>query len=205
MHINEQSPTVLRRELSRHFRHVLVWFSGHDLSTPFENLRRRFTIAEMRQSADLFAIASDVFITPERLLATLEMRELPYTISGLGVEVLNHPDTIAPGCELCLPVRIMNGTTWILRSRHPHPVHLSYHWFDETGEVTIFDGERTTLPPIAPGRTITVNCRVRAPKRTGTFTLRVTMVQELIRWFDCLTPPVLSEVAIRVADGSQHH
>jgi SAM-dependent methyltransferase len=78
MHINEQSPKVLRRQLRKYFPHVLVWFGSS--SQPGENLARKFSIDEMRAAPDLFAIASHSSIIVSKLLGELRMEVLSGSI-----------------------------------------------------------------------------------------------------------------------------
>jgi len=80
---------------------------------------------------------------------------------------------------------VSNGTAQRLGSYHPAPTHLSYHWFDADGNVTTFEGLRTPLiPPLHPGASQTYELKVAAPPAPGDYRLRITLVQESVRWFD---------------------
>ena len=71
MHINEQRPQVLRRQLQRHFPHVMVWFAARGCQNPGENLCRPFSRSEMRAAADLFALAAHSELDMERVRRAL--------------------------------------------------------------------------------------------------------------------------------------
>jgi 2-polyprenyl-3-methyl-5-hydroxy-6-metoxy-1,4-benzoquinol methylase len=187
MHINEQSPRTLRRQLKQYFPHVLVWFSDHDVCKPYENLVRRFSIAEMRQSGDLFALAANRPLDPVAIAEHFRME--PLTNGDLTIQALDPPQSVAAGSVFMIRILVKNGSPAPLRSCPPNPVHLSYHWLDAaSGHTVVFDGERTTLDPsLGPGIGRRYDLFVRAPTRIARHRLRMTIVQEYIRWFD--TPP----------------
>jgi hypothetical protein len=46
------------------------------------------------------------------------------------------------------------------------------------------EGERTILPaPVGPNQAIEAAARVVAPDQTGSFAVRITLVQEAVAWF----------------------
>jgi SAM-dependent methyltransferase len=183
MHINEQSPRVLKRQLSAHFPHVLLWFANHGLEDPFENLRRRFSKAEMRMAGDLFALASHSPIDLKALLKKMTM--LPLTMPlNLSLEALEIPASVGAGDRFRAHVRLTNNSSAELKSRNPNPVHLSYHWYSEHRHLVAFDGMRTPIPLTPPGCVRDISMHIIAPPECGRFMLRATIVQELVCWFD---------------------
>ena len=63
-------------------------------------------------------------------------------------------------------------------------MNLSYHWFDRTGAVVVFDGLRTPLPhDVQPGESVQLRATIQPPDRAGQYTLEVTLVQETVAWF----------------------
>lgn len=66
------------------------------------------------------------------------------------------------------------------------PVRLSYHWYDQTGKPVLYDGLRTNLPEggITPGSTVEMEMTVQAPASPGRYELVLTLVQELVGWFE---------------------
>jgi len=62
-------------------------------------------------------------------------------------------------------------------------IRLSYHWLDERDNPIVWDGERTELPPLAPGERTTVEVRVRAPIPPGRYRFAFDLVAEHRAWF----------------------
>jgi hypothetical protein len=80
-----------------------------------------------------------------------------------------------------------------------------YHWLDDRDNPIVWDGERTPLPPLAPGESISVDARVRAPMPPGRYRLALDLVAEHRAWFSELgsaTATAEIEVAPRVG---KHH
>lgn len=102
-----------------------------------------------------------------------------------------HPLIFAPPTRK-LTVHVSNNTGVEFRSEGEHPIYLSYHWLEEgTGKHLIFDGLRTPLLPSLPsGSSAIYETLIVAPSTPGRYILRVTFVQEGVRWFDQHTPPV---------------
>jgi 2-polyprenyl-3-methyl-5-hydroxy-6-metoxy-1,4-benzoquinol methylase len=120
MHINEQSPRVLKRQLSKHFSHVLVWFGSP--SQPGENLCRKFSINEMRAAPDLFAVASHASISVGKLLNELQMDVLPEPIAGkIKLKVSSFPTRMRTGARHTISLELHNGTDVNLKSLPPIP------------------------------------------------------------------------------------
>lgn len=62
-------------------------------------------------------------------------------------------------------------------------VGLGHYWLDSTGKA-IQEG-RTLLPnPLMPGSSVTLDVNVQAPSKPGDYTLRFSMVLELVAWFN---------------------
>jgi SAM-dependent methyltransferase len=183
-HINEQSPRVLRRQLSKYFQDVRVWFGSPD--RPTENLERKFSIGEMRSSPDLFAVASRSPISIPRLLAEFRMERLAQSDwKRLKLTVKSHPVTVRTGSKFTVAIQLRNETLADIRSAEPYPVNLSYHWLRTNGKHAIFDGERTRIvPELRSGTSGIFEMNVAAPDTAGSYILKATLVQEKIGWFD---------------------
>jgi SAM-dependent methyltransferase len=70
-----------------------------------------------------------------------------------------------------------------LSSMAPTPIVLSYHWIDRKGNE--LEGCRTPLlDDLLSGRSITMPVFVVAPKKAGTYILRIRAVHEDVRWFE---------------------
>jgi SAM-dependent methyltransferase len=197
MHINEQSPRVLKRQLSQCFGNVLVWFADHGMANPVENLKRPFSRNEMRAAGDLFALASHGLVSRECLLAKFEMHPVSQALEG-RLEILEMPAVVWAGVRFRARVRLRNDSGVDLRSRGPNPVHLSYHIYLEDGSALVYDGDRTLLPTARPGSVHELEMDIAAPSRPGRFLFRLTLVQEQVRWFDQPPESILADQWIQV-------
>src|SRR5215208_7509455 len=86
-------------------------------------------------------------------------------------------------------------------------IFLAYHWLDDHGNPIVWDGIRTSLPPLAPGERATVEPRVRAPIPPGRYRLAFDLVAEHRAWFSELGSEVAAldvTVAPRVAETATH-
>ena len=189
MHINEQSPRVLRRQLQGHFPHVLQWFLQPD--EPAGNLVRAMSRRELAACRDLYAVASLRPIDVPELLTVLAMAPLtPGQAGAVEWTVGECPAQAKTGSEFAATIRIENRSGVTLHSHPPCPVNLCYHWRDAaTGAIEVFDGRRTPLDlALRDGEAGTFEVIVQAPPRPGDFLLDVTLVQEHVRWFECARP-----------------
>jgi len=186
MHINEQSPAVLRKQLRKHFPVADVWFAGHDCQDPFDNLRRKFTRQQMRAAEDLFAVASHSAVAKERIQRIVQMNEVAEPQSGeISIRAISPPESVAAGKLFSLNVRAGRTGSGDWTSRNPAPVHLSYHWLRTNGEFELFDGRRALLfPALREGTERNYEMEILAPETPGEYILRVAFVQEGVRWMD---------------------
>jgi hypothetical protein len=61
------------------------------------------------------------------------------------------------------------------------------------------EGLRTSIqPPIAPKSTAQASVRVEAPSEEGDYVLRLTLVQEALRWLDRTPTPVYGKAPVAV-------
>ena len=82
-------------------------------------------------------------------------------------------------------------------------IELSYHWLDERDNPIVWDGERTPLPPLAPGENAVVQAAVRAPIPPGRYRFAFDLVAEHRAWFSELGGELETqavEVAPRVGE-----
>jgi 2-polyprenyl-3-methyl-5-hydroxy-6-metoxy-1,4-benzoquinol methylase len=198
MHINEQSPKVLRHQVQASFPHVLLWFASRELASPFENLKRRFTKSEMRSAEDLFVIASHSPIDPVALSSKLAMPPIALPVE-LFLDVVEMPSTTSKGCPFSARVRLTNKSTVNLRSQLPNPIHLSYHCYSETQQLVAFEGMRTRIPTVKVGASEEIEMQLAAPSVPGRYLFRITLVQEWVAWFDEPPQNLLVESWLEVA------
>lgn len=118
----------------------------------------------------------------------------------LKVSIRECPTSLACGTIADVRVAIENGSRREIGSHPPFPVQLSYRWFrDGAGEPAATEGLRTALqPPAPPGGSAAYWMKVAAPAEPGRYLLRITLVQEFVRWLDgCLALPA-AEAALVV-------
>ena len=201
MHINEQRPQVLRRQLLRYFPHVKLWFTDHSLASPVENLRRGFRIKELRAAGDLFAVAAHSEVDVAGLIEAFTTEPIPFTaVIELRMEAVAAPSRVLAGESFSVVVRIDNPTEFDLKSHGRFPVYLSYHWLEASGGTcVVFEGVRSIIP-VAPRHGTRISCMtVVAPERPGNYMLQSTLVQESVAWYCDL--PVAVEALVPVVVG----
>jgi hypothetical protein len=86
-------------------------------------------------------------------------------------------------------VRNPGGVTWPARGdgpRHVNRVSISYHWLPGDGGRRLKERETRNLLPrdVPPGESCSVPVQVIAPAGKGSYRLQVTLVQELVAWFE---------------------
>jgi hypothetical protein len=92
--------------------------------------------------------------------------------------------TLRPDSFNDVPVTLKNEGRLTWQSNIVPPFALSYHWLTpDTEEIVMFDGLRTSFAtPVAPGESVVMNARVRAPNYPGHYTLIWDVVQEHRTW-----------------------
>src|SRR5439155_9318073 len=93
-----------------------------------------------------------------------------------------HDWTLAPvhaGTVSTATVALENAGTVTWNSE----IRLAYHRLDERGNPLVWDGERTPLPPLAPGERTEVRAPVRGPIPPGTYGFAFDLVAEHRAWF----------------------
>ena len=211
MHINEQSPRVLKKQLNKYFEYVCLWFG--EPQNPGGSLVKNFSRKEICAASSLFAIASHEAINQEQLKNRLQMPPVP-PISKERIEILvtNYPETVVVNNEFHIQLEIINHSEFILNSYGSNPTHISYHWMDESAsQYLLFDGERTKIfPPLDGTDGIvfkpllgkiykgTYTARIKSMPEKGKYILRVTLVQEGVQWFDLSATQLMKDIAIKI-------
>ena len=199
MHINEQSPRVLREQLRRHFPHVLLWFGTND--NPAGSLRSHYSPHQLAAQRDLFALASTTPINPEAILELFSNKILSADdIAGLRlVSKQGQVKMVAHG-RAQLAVTLENNSLNSFGTHSPAPVHFAYHLLRAgTREMLLFDGQRSVLvPSSAPGTTRHYSPSFVAPAEPGEYVLQMSLVQEGVRWFEVSNPAAMTEIVVHV-------
>jgi SAM-dependent methyltransferase len=211
MHINEQSPRVLKKQLSKYFKYVCLWFG--EPQKPGGSLVKNFSIREIREAPSLFGVASHQQIDQEKLIKILQMSPLPpISCEKIRILVKEYPPTVEVNSQFEIQLEIENYSDFILHSYAPNPIHITYHWMDKKGtDYIIFDGERTKIFPcidirkkveVQPGCDSVPKANykaiVKALPTQGNYILRVTLVQEGVSWFDLTETQLMNDIPVMI-------
>ena len=197
MHINEQSPAVLNKQLRRAFKHVLVWLGGP--SVPGGSLLQKCGVKKLCAFPDIYAVASKSPLDVEAIRSLFQTARLPESaIRSVTLEARSALPVMRRGQTASLEVALSNTGDVRLSSYPPHPVQLSYHWHAKPGgEIAVKEGLRTRLSPSLDAHSSrSYAMDIQAPEVPGHYLLSCCLVQEFVRWHD--DPQVDQVVNIRV-------
>jgi len=91
------------------------------------------------------------------------------------------PAEAAAGVRIAVPISLRNdgNRVWPVSQ-----VFVSYHWFRDD-RLIVWDGERTVLPrDLRAGSRAELSARVTTPPEPGSYVLKLTLVHELVTWFE---------------------
>jgi hypothetical protein len=136
--------------------------------------------ASAQQNVSLVDVDEDWPRTQRIAVHTQPLTDFNATIRLLGeIERMKPNEVVAVELEIC------NSGTQSWGSIGLRPVCVSYHWLDDSGQLSVFDGERTRLPhDIQPNGTVRLWATVKTPPTPGNYALLLTLVQEYVAWFD---------------------
>ena len=151
-----------------------------------EGVRRGFRTNPQRVAeTDQYALFDSVGVQPSRLWAIAD----PLQRQDCRVHIeAEFPESADPGSTFEVHCSVTNLGSAIFVSAPPHPVHLSYRWCLPDGSTAdkrepLRSWLTRGLPPRTTG---SYRVLVQAPQEAGEYILRVTLVQELVAWFDLL-------------------
>jgi hypothetical protein len=98
---------------------------------------------------------------------------------GGSLDVSGTPATFATSATTLYNVKIQNLSNF----DWDPAINLSYHVYDASGRVLVWDGLRTSLSGIKKNELRTIGVKVQAPVTAGSYTLRYDIVQEGVTWF----------------------
>ncbi|HET9013630.1 MAG TPA: hypothetical protein VFN38_17525 [Gemmatimonadaceae bacterium] len=91
------------------------------------------------------------------------------------------PAEVAAGIRVAVPVAVRNDGDRVWPASQ---VFVSYHWFRDD-RLIVWDGERTVLPrDLRAGSRAALSARVTTPSEPGAYVLKLTLVHELVTWFE---------------------
>ena len=122
-------------------------------------------------------------------LGSVPLRLAAFVAPVTYAAVFGAPASIAAyfGEPKTVPLTITNAGNIPWNANGPNPIDLSYHLFDPSGKVVVWDGPRTPLgSDVAPGTSVNLTLSYVAPNTAGTYTLVVDLVREGVSWFQFL-------------------
>jgi hypothetical protein len=163
-------PTTAARELDEYLRHTATRMAQMEIE-----------LAQYRQ--------------PDRMHALSDA-----ACAGLRLSIDKCPEFIVCGTTAAVRVEVENGGAETIGSFPPFPVQLSYRWLtDEDDEVGGPEALRTPLTPaLGPNERGSYAMTIAAPGEPGRYRLRVTLVQEFVRWLDGVPARVGAEATLAV-------
>lgn len=213
MHINEQSPRILKKQLGKYFEHVHLWFACPE--NPGGSLVNKFSIRDLSAAPSLFAVASHEKIDKEELKYKLQMLPIPAIPAGeIKLLVTDYPKFVRTNNEFEIQLQLENYSEFNLNSFEPNPIHIAYHWMNENASnYIVFDGQRTKIFPnldknVHPSMKILFNqvkkgvysARVKSLGKEGKYILRVTLLQEWVRWFDSSPTQLYQDILVTITN-----
>lgn len=122
-------------------------------------------------------------------------------IAKIQLSFETAPRALLAGATAFVRVRVKNDLrdvalgTWL-----PFPLHLGYRWrsSDSAQFATTGVGRTPLFQPVAPASTGSLSARIVAPAVPGRYVLRITLVQESLRWLDDTPAAVFCDVEVVV-------
>ena len=183
MHINEQTPDSLKTILKKYFPHAIIWVAtAPDIAG---SLGRTFSMNETINASSIFAVGSNTRIDPDQILNKLIQKPLNPDQLKAKIIIKSHPSVAKANEHFKIDVTLHNlsNQRWI--SLPPNPIHISYHWVDDKGEIIIFDGIRSPIDfPLESGEQRDLSMTVLCPEKPGSYQLQISLVQESCFWFE---------------------
>jgi hypothetical protein len=133
----------------------------------------------------MLSIAAQVLVS--RSTESLRLRLTTEGQTGWYSASVDAPPSVhfRAGATTTVPVRVTNTGRAIWDPIGPHRFRFSYHWLlGEVDAALVWEGLRTDFErPVAPGESVTLEVRVRAPERPGEYRLQWDIEQESRLWF----------------------
>jgi hypothetical protein len=133
------------------------------------------------------AMFEQIGVTPRRVWAVAE--PLPPDLCRVNIAA-ELPATIALGDVATVMCTVTNTGDGFFVPAAPFPVEVCYRWFD-AGGAAVGAGTwlHTRLPRVmVPRDSVRFKALVAPPPSAGRFTLRLTLLQEGVHWFDDVDP-----------------
>ena len=198
MHINEQTPDLLKTNLEKYFPYAIVWVATFpDIAG---SLGRTFSMNETIHASSIFAVGSNMSIDPNQILNQLIQKPLNPDQFKAKISINSHPSVAKANGHFKIDITLHNLSDQRWVSLPPNPIHVAYHWVDDKGEIIIFNGIRSRIDfPLESGEKRDIIMTVLCPEKPGSYQLQISLVQESCFWFEQVTKdlPVCVQVKIQ--------
>lgn len=123
--------------------------------------------------------------------ATPVMSKSPFAQSAYKVEWANYqlPSEVEAGKVVMATATLKNAsdTVWPAKLTSGTQVIIGLRWFTKEGKLVKEGGGPEFPHDVAPGETITLDkIPVTAPDKPGSYTLRLTLAHQGVRWFEAM-------------------
>lgn len=100
-------------------------------------------------------------------------------------------------------VHITNLSDVVLEGNRFYPVNISYHLYNDKGELINFEGKRTPVKEkIASGCTDDISVFIDTEGlKSGNYIAEITLVKEGLVWFDALDNDMVAKIEFQVMEG----
>lgn len=180
MHINEQSPKILKAALEKYFQHVLVW-TGSVMEIDAGKSEE-----ESCQDNQIFAFACNEQEILDKTINDIAARP-EYDRCRVEIEA-EDINVEADKKETYLDIVLTSQGEELITSRRKYPIHISYHIKDKNGNMLIYDGERTSINDFIRKnirKEITMKINLSDILKKGeTYDVDITLVAEGCFWLD---------------------
>jgi 2-polyprenyl-3-methyl-5-hydroxy-6-metoxy-1,4-benzoquinol methylase len=97
------------------------------------------------------------------------------------------PQPVEPGTQVEIPITISNtgDTLWLTgQTVRAGVVMPGVRIFDEHEIVSEYHGQPLLPRPVAPGQTVALNIQFAAPAKSGTYAVKIDLVDQCVCWFE---------------------
>ena len=197
MHINEQTAETMQKALEKHFEHVVVWtapfqdkfweYYGKDC--PYEIASSHFSIYAVA------AKSSEVLMEFTSLID--EIKNYKLDRDDVDIEIRASYNTFGT-----VSVWVRNNGNKTIRQYADSQVNIAYHIIDCTGNIIVWDGERTKLIHDLPknGGVLEQSIIIdyKSLPKDKEYKVVITLVQEGLFWFDDIDKRFSCEIKLKL-------
>lgn len=180
MHINEQTPGLLKETLEKYFKFCRVWTGG------VMEIDEKKSFGESCRDNQIFAYACNDEKSLKNVVKELTKRPA-YESCAVDIEA-NDLEVCCDENFCDLEITISNRGKEHLTSRRKYPINISYHVYDSEGKLLVFDGIRTPIESVIrenESRKLLIKIKLPDDRKAGMqYKISITLVAEGCYWFD---------------------